>query len=212
MKVLMVAYDNESYITWFPQGVAYLASALRNAGHDIEIYQQDIFQYPDSHLTEYLDSKSFDVVMVSVIGGYYQYRKLNKISKAINNSKNRKKLKYIIGGHGPAAAPDYYLKKTKADVVGIGEGDITIVELFEAFQGKRKLEDVDGIAFFNQDNQYVQTRRRALIENIDEIDFPVYDLFDMTYYSLIRMPNIKPTERAIPVLSGRGCTFSCNFC
>lgn len=212
MKVLMVAYDNESYITWFPQGLAYLASALRNAGHDIEIYQQDIFHYPDAHLTEYLDNKSFDVVMVSVIGGYYQYRKLNKISKAVNDSKNRDKFKYLIGGHGPAAAPEYYLKKTKADVVGIGEGDITIVELFEAFEGKRKLEDVDGIAFLNEKNQYIQTKRRALIENIDEIDFPAYDLFDMTYYSLIRMPNIKPTERAIPVLSGRGCTFACNFC
>lgn len=212
MKVLMVAYDNESYITWFPQGLAYLASALRNAGHDIEIYQQDIFHYPDAHLTEYLDNKSFDVVMVSVIGGYYQYRKLNKISKAVNDSENRDKFKYIIGGHGPAAAPEYYLKKTKADVIGIGEGDITIVELFEAFEGKRKLEDVDGIAFLNEKNQYIQTKRRALIENIDEIDFPAYDLFDMTYYSLIRMPNIKPTERAIPVLSGRGCTFACNFC
>lgn len=89
MKILMVAYDNDSYITWFPQGLAYLASAARNAGHEIEVYQQDIFHWPDSHLTEYLDQHDFDVVEVSVIGGYYQYRKLMALSEAINASKKR---------------------------------------------------------------------------------------------------------------------------
>ena len=85
----MVAYDNSSYITWFPQGLTYLASAARNVGHQIEVYQQDIYHYPEEHLTDYLNKNDFDIVIVSVIGGYYQYRKLLKISTAINASKNR---------------------------------------------------------------------------------------------------------------------------
>lgn len=212
MKILMVAYDNDSYITWFPQGLAYLATAARNAGHEITVYQQDIFHWPDSHLTEYLDKNDFDVVEVSVIGGYYQYHKLMAISAAINASKKRGGIKYTIGGHGPAAAPEYFLKKTGADVVGIGEGEITFVELMEAFAGKRSLESVDGIAFIDSNGEYVRTRPRDLIENIDEIAWPAYDLFDITHYSLIRMPNIKGNERCMPVLSGRGCIFKCNFC
>ncbi|MCI8358443.1 MAG: radical SAM protein [Lachnospiraceae bacterium] len=212
MKILMVAYDNDSYITWFPQGLAYLASAARNAGHEIEVYQQDIFHWPDSHLTEYLDQHDFDVVEVSVIGGYYQYRKLMALSEAINASKKRGGLKYTIGGHGPAADPEYFLRKTGADVVGIGEGEITFVELMEAFEGKRSLESVDGIAYIDSEGKYVRTKERALIQNIDEISWPAYDLFDMTYYTLIRMPNINANERAIPMLSGRGCIFRCNFC
>lgn len=212
MKILMVAYDNDSYITWFPQGLAYLASAARNAGHEIEVYQQDIFHWPDSHLTEYLDQHDFDVVEVSVIGGYYQYRKLMALSEAINASKKRGRLKYTIGGHGPAADPEYFLRKTGADVVGIGEGEITFVELMEAFEGKRSLESVDGIAYIDSEGKYVRTKERALIQNIDEISWPAYDLFDMTYYTLIRMPNINANERAIPMLSGRGCIFRCNFC
>lgn len=212
MKILMVAYDNDSYITWFPQGLAYLASAARNAGHEIEVYQQDIFHWPDSHLTEYLDQHDFDVVEVSVIGGYYQYRKLMALSEAINASKRRGGLKYTIGGHGPAADPEYFLRKTGADVVGIGEGEITFVELMEAFEGKRSLESVDGIAYIDSEGKYVRTKERALIQNIDEISWPAYDLFDMTYYTLIRMPNINANERAIPMLSGRGCIFRCNFC
>lgn len=212
MKILMVAYDNDSYITWFPQGLAYLASAARNAGHEVTVYQQDIFHWPDSHLTEYLDANQFDVVEVSVIGGYYQYHKLMSISAAINASKARGGIKYTIGGHGPAAAPEYFLRKTGADIVGIGEGEITFVELLDAFEGKRSLESVDGIAFIDSEGKYIKTKPRELIKNIDEIAWPAYDLFDMTYYSLLRLPNIKGSERCMPVLSGRGCIFQCNFC
>ncbi len=214
MRILMVAYDNDSYITWFPQGLAYLASALRNAGHEVVVYQQDIYHWPDSHLTEYLDNNYFDVVEVSIIGGYYQYHKLLSLSAAINASQNRKRggVKYTIGGHGPAAAPEYFLRKTGADIVGIGEGEITFVELMDAFAGKRSLESVDGIAFLDADGNYIRTKERELIQDIDKITWPAYDLFDITHYSLLRLPNIKGNERCMPVLSGRGCIFKCNFC
>lgn len=212
MKILMVVYDNDSYVSWFPQGLAYLASAARNAGHSVSIYQQDIYHWPDSHLTEYLNDNMFDVVEVSVIGGYYQYRKLLSLSKAINASKNRKYFKYTIGGHGPAADPAFFLKRTGADFVGIGEGEITFVELLDAMGGAKTFESVDGIAYFNSQGDFVRTKPRELIKNIDEIIWPAYDLFDMTYYTMLRLPNIKGNERAIPMLSGRGCIFKCNFC
>ncbi len=208
----MVVYDNDSYISWFPQGLAYLASAARNAGHEVSVYQQDIYHWPDSHLTDYLDSNAFDVVEVSTIGGYYQYHKLLSLSEAINASRRRSHFRYTIGGHGPASDPRYFLSITGADVVGIGEGEITFVELMDAFAGKRSLESVDGIAFFDAGGNYVRTRARELIKNIDDIAWPAYDLFDMTHYSLLRLPNIKGNERCIPMLSGRGCIFSCNFC
>ncbi|GAI33426.1 unnamed protein product, partial [marine sediment metagenome] len=78
------AYDNDSYIHEFPMGLAYIASALRNAGHNVVIYNQDQFHYPESHLTNYLANNHFDVVGLGIIAGYYQYQKLLKISEAIN--------------------------------------------------------------------------------------------------------------------------------
>lgn len=212
MRILMVVYDNDSFLSWFPQGLAYLASAAMAAGHEVSVYQQDIYHYPDEHLTGYLNNNEFDVVMVSTIGGYYQYRKLLALSKAINNSHSRKNFKYLIGGHGPASEPEFFLRKTKADVVGIGEGEITIVELLDAIKGKRTYQSVDGIAYIDEHDCFVRTQRRELIQNVDEILMPAYELFDMTYYTMLRMPNIKPNERSIPMLSGRGCTFACNFC
>lgn len=106
MNILLVVYDNDSYIHWFPQGLAYIAAVLKRAGHNVVIYNQDLHHYPEAHLTKYLNDNYYDVVGVSVIGGYYQYRKLIKISAAINASRQRPK--YIIGGHGPSPDPEYF--------------------------------------------------------------------------------------------------------
>lgn len=208
-KILFVVYDNKSYVSWFPQGIAYLAGAVRDAGHEVTIYNQDIHHYTDEHLTKYLDENKFDVVAISTIGGYYQHDKLMDLSKAINASKNRPY--YIIGGHGPAPEVEYFLKKTKADVVGIGEGERTIVELIPALGDPEKLKTVKGIAYRVDDEVFV-TEKRELIANIDEIPMPAYDLFDMNYYRLLRLPGADATDFVMPMLSGRGCTFECNFC
>ncbi|MDK2820352.1 MAG: anaerobic magnesium-protoporphyrin monomethyl ester cyclase [Clostridia bacterium] len=209
MRILIVIYDNNSYISWFPQGLAYIASVCRNAGHEVIIYNQDVYHWPESHLLNLLNREKFDVVAVSVVGGYYQYRKLLKISEAINNAKYRPF--YMIGGHGPAPEPEYFLKKTKADVVVIGEGEITVLEILEAIKGERELSSIEGIAYL-ENGKCIQTPRRKLISDIDKIPFPAYDLFPMDHYTLLRMPHIENSERCMPVLSGRGCTFKCNFC
>lgn len=209
MRILLVVYDNGSYISWFPQGLAYIAAIYKKAGHEVFIYNQDVYHYTDEHLSEYIKKNSFDVVGVSVIAGYYQYRKLLRISEAINSVPNRPF--YIIGGHGPSPEPEYFLRKTGADAVVIGEGEKTAAELIDAIQGRKELAEVKGIAYL-KDDKLIVNERQPLIEDIDSIPFPAYEMFPMDHYSLLRMPNICGNERCIPVLSGRGCTFKCNFC
>ena len=209
MKVLLIVYDNASYIHWFPQGLAYISAALRAAGHDVCVYSQDAEHYPDAHLTAYLDEHHFDVVGLSVIGGYYQYRKLLGLSAAVNRSRQRPY--FIIGGHGPAPEPAYFLGKTQADAVVIGEGEKTVVELMDAIGDPHRLRDVKGIAFRDGENVTINPRR-DLIEDIESLAWPAYDLFPMQYYRLLRMPHTTPTDFVMPVLSGRGCNFECTFC
>jgi radical SAM superfamily enzyme YgiQ (UPF0313 family) len=209
MNILLVVYDNDSYIHWFPQGLAYIAAVLKHAGHSVSIYNQDLHHYPETHLTKYLNENYFDIVGVSIIGGYYQYRKLLKISEAINASHQRPK--YVIGGHGPSPDPDYFLKKTQADAVVIGEGERTILELIENMGKPGQLGQVLGIAWREGDN-VKQNDRRPLIVDVDSIPFPAYELFPMEYYRLLRMPHASNRDMVMPMLSGRGCTFKCNFC
>lgn len=209
MRILLVVYDNDSYIHWFPQGLAYIAAVLHKEGYDVEIYSQDKNHFPDWHLTEYLDKNRFDVVGVSVIAGYYQYRKLLGISDAINKSKQRPF--YIIGGHGPSPEPEFFMKKTESDAVVIGEGEKTIIDLLNALSNNRSLNNVQGIAF-RSGGGIVINKERFLIQDIDSIPFPAYHLFPIDYYRLLRMPHCSNSDFVMPVLSGRGCTFKCNFC
>ena len=191
-------------------GIGYLASYLRDAGHEITIYSQDVYHYPESHLTEYLTQNQFDVVGVGVIGGYYQYHKLLKISEAINKVPNRPF--YVIGGHGPAPEPEYFLKKTNADTVVIGEGEIITKNLLHALEKGDDLRGVKGLAFFDKEGKFVATERETVIPDLDEFPMPAYDLFPMNHYALVRAPNIKKNERCMPILSSRGCPYYCNFC
>ncbi len=208
MKILLVIYDNESFIHWFPQGLAYIAAVLKK-DNEIVIYNQDLHHYPDEHLTKYLDKNKFDVIGLSLVGGYYQYRKLLKLSEAINKSKNRPF--FMIGGHCVSAEPEYFLNKTNADVIIIGEGEDTSIELVNAVKSRNPLKDITGIAY-KENGKIIINPQRKLIKDIDSIPFPAYELFPIEYYRLVREPRTENTDFVMPVLSGRGCIYQCNFC
>ncbi len=210
MNILLIVYDNNSYIHFFPQGIAYIAAVLKRAGHRVIIYNQDVHHYPDTHLTQHLNENQYDMLGVGVVGGYYQYRKLLGLSAAINAAK--RKPYFVIGGHGPSPEPEFFLKKTGADVVVIGEGEETILELSAALGDPVRMKAVKGIAWRNGD-EVITNERRAVIADVDSIPLPAYELFPMEYYRLLRdHPHTEPSDFVLPMLSGRGCNFACNFC
>jgi anaerobic magnesium-protoporphyrin IX monomethyl ester cyclase len=210
MKILFIVYDNESFLSSFPLGIAYLASGLREKGCEVSIYPQDVYHLPETHLVEYLKNNYFDIVGVGVIGGYYQYRKLLKISQAINTIPNRRFF-YLLGGHGPSPEPEFFLRQTGADAVVMGEGEVVMSNLVDALGAGDNLAKVKGIAYRDGD-QVVINEREKLIEDVDGIPWPAWDLFHMDYYTMMRAPGIGLTERSQMVFTGRGCPFSCNFC
>ena len=208
-RVLFIVYDNGSYDQVFPMGVAALAAVLKKQGHEITLWNQDIHHYPDSSLTDYLDKNKFDVVILSLIAGYYQYQKMKNLSKAINNSKNRPF--YVMGGYGPTPEPEFFLKKSGCDVIGMGEGEVTIAKLMEAIENKTSLRNVPGIAWL-EDGKLQQTPRAPLVHNLDSLDWAPYELFDMKTYRMLRMPKCAPTDFVMSMMSARGCSFKCTFC
>ena len=208
-RVLFIIYDNGSYDNQFPMGVGALSAVLKPQGHEIKIWNQDIHHYPDSSLTDYLDKNKFDVVIISLIAGYYQYKKMKGLSKAINRSKQRPF--YMMGGYGPTPEPEFFLKKSGCDVVCMGEGETTIVKLIDAIENKTPLKEVPGIAWL--ENGKLQTTPRApLIHDLDSLPWYPYELFDMNHYRMQRLPKNKPMDFCFPMMSARGCSFKCTFC
>ena len=215
MKVLLATYDNDSYTCWFPQGLAAVAAVLREEGHEVDVWDQDIHHYPDWELTKVLDETVYDVIGISLIAGYWQYKKLLDLSEAIANSKNRPK-SYIIGGYGPTPEPEFFLKKTQADIVVMGEGEDTARELFRALENEESISEIKGIAYREEDHVTINDPRPLIeadkLDSLDRVPIPAYDLFDMSVYRLYHTKNCHKTDFTIPILSGRGCTFKCNFC
>jgi radical SAM superfamily enzyme YgiQ (UPF0313 family) len=208
-RVLFVVYDNGSYDNTFPMGVGALSAVLKRQGHEIKIWNQDIHHYSDDSLTDYLDENKFDVVIVSLIAGYYQYKKMKNLSKAINKSKQRPY--YLMGGYGPTPEPEFFLKKSGCDVVCMGEGEITIQKIMDAIENKISLRNVPGIAWL-ENGKLQQTARAPLIHNLDSLTWAPYELFDMKHYRMLRLTKSRPTDFCFPMMSARGCSFKCNFC
>lgn len=212
MKILLIAYDNDSHISFFPAGLAYIASSIRVEGHEVEVYQQDIYHYTEDHLVNYITRNKFDAVGVGGCGGYYQYRKIKAIAQAIDTIKE--KPLFWMGGHLPSPEPEYFLRKFKADIIMIGESDETVKEVLKVYEAGGDWSTVKGIAYLDSDKEgnYHLNERRPLIEDIDSIPLPAYDLFNMEHYVLYPQPNSSRTDRSVDIISGRGCPFKCNFC
>jgi len=209
LKVLLVVYDDGSYDHTFPMGLGSLAGVLKRDGHEITVWNQDMNHWPDDYLRTYLDENKFDVVVLSVIAGYYQYKKVNNLSKAINNSVNRPF--YAMGGYGPTPEPEFWIKKSGCDVVCMGEGEIIISKLMDAIENKKSLKTVPGVAWI-EDGKLQQTPRAPLIEDLDSLPPIPYELFPMHYYRMLRVPKVKGTDFVFPLMSARGCSFKCTFC
>lgn len=209
MKILIIAYDNGSYIGWFPHGLAYIAGSLLKNNYEVEVYQQDIYHYKPEHLTDLLNKGNYDVVMLGVIAGYYQYKKLLEISNAIKNSDCDPW--YILGGHGPNPEPEYFLRKTGADFIVMGEGELTIIDLLKNVNEYDRYKTIKGISYIDKNDIFVQTEPAPVLEDIDSF-LPAWELFDINYYALGRSPGMGSTDRMMPVISGRGCPYKCNFC
>jgi len=201
MKILIVIYDNGSYIHWFPLGAAYIASVLRKVGHKVMVYNKDFYHYPKGHLTRFLDENHFDIVMAGFVAGYWQYREILNIADDINASKDRPF--FVLGGHGPSPVPEFFIEKTKADAVVIGDAEETLAKVGD-------LSGISGIAYKDNGKVIINPRRPA--PDIDSLPFPAWDMFPMNYYALIREPHIRNDQRCFPVITARGCPFKCNFC
>jgi len=210
MKILLIIYDNNSYIHYFPLGIAYISSVLRNNKYDFNLYFQDVNHFNERHLSEYIKTIHFDVIAIGFIAGYFQFDKLLRISQVINRTQKRPQY-YILGGHGPSPEPEYFLKKMEADIIVHGEGEITFIELLNTISDKGDFSKVKGISY-KQEDKVLTTPKREVIKDIDSIPWPAYDLFPIEYYRLMRLPHTSNRDFSMPVLSSRGCPFHCTFC
>ncbi|MBU0728811.1 MAG: B12-binding domain-containing radical SAM protein [Proteobacteria bacterium] len=210
-KVLFIIHDVYQEDNQFPLGVAYMAAMLRNSGAEVTVCCQDIFHYSNEELAEkYLKSQEYDLIGIGFLAARF---KETVVSLCETVHKYKKGARIIFGGHGPSSEPEYVLKNTLGDLVAIGEAEQTIVEVLQLIVAGRDFQDVKGIAYKDETGEVHINERRKPIMRVDEIPFPAWDLFPMDIYTTNMQYHLQDEdEKAIQILTGRGCVNRCTFC
>lgn len=98
-----------------------------------------------------------------------------------------------------------------ADVVIVGEGEITLAAVLEAGvrPGGPALAEIPGLAFHDADGGLVETGRRPSMRDLDALPPPAWDLIDMERY---RAAWAQHGRFSMNMATTRGCPFHCNWC
>ena len=158
-------------------GMAYVASAVNRAGIDLEILDCDAHMWSLADIEQKIRPKKFDAVGIGTM--VFQYRWVRDVAALVK--KYHPNVPIMVGSTLSTSMPELLLRKTDVDIAVIGEADITIVELLRAIDRGESLTEVQGI-YFKRDGDIVKTPCRPVIQDINSIPSPNYDLFDMEIY------------------------------
>jgi len=205
-----------------PIGLMYIAAVLQREEVKVEILDAfiegsfektgDTFNVgmPFEQIKKEIESRKPDIVGIS---GPFTCQienalKVSNLVKEVNPN-----ILTVIGGPHVTLVPQEFLEEAKnVDVAVIGEGEYIMLEVVQAFENKKQLSQIQGIAY-RQNGKVVVTPSRPLIENLDELPYPAYDLVVMEQYLSPKKIGYRSfQDRAISMITSRGCPFNCCFC
>ena len=110
----------------------------------------------------------------------------------------------VMGGpHVSFCARETLKAYPQLDVIGLGEGERTIVELVRTANNGHTWTGVNGIAY-RKGSEICFTEKREPIENLDDLPAPDRRLLPLGRYRALGMP--------ISLTTSRGCPHKCIFC
>tara|TARA_Y100000815_G_C13307715_1_gene487179 strand:- start:52 stop:1674 length:1623 start_codon:yes stop_codon:yes gene_type:complete len=224
LKVLLISPMYNSSIVAPCLGLGYLASALKKNGHDVLILDglREKIEYNPSE---------WDIVGVSAMSTYFP-ECIEEVKKAKSYG-----LKTIIGGPHIICDPIQSLIDSGADYAAIGEGERTMTQLAAGLPPAQ----VDGLAYWNngkvvqskqsdsmigetesgattflmKENMYtlqVGKLKRDFQLNIDDFGRPDWSSIDPRTYPVAPHGMIAHAHPIAPIITTRGCPYSCTYC
>ncbi len=186
-----------------PLGILYICSHLRQKGLNAEVF--------DSTFSS--RQQLWDLLKQgppSILGIYANLMTRSNVVEILGVAKELG-WQTLVGGPEPGAYVNEYLA-AGADVVVIGEGELTLEELVPALHSHRleKLHQIDGIAFQGQDGEVVRTKPREQIKDIDAQPWPAREVIDMARY--VEVWREHHGKGSVSLITARGCPYHCRWC
>ena len=134
----------------------------------------------------------------------FQFDTSRKIAELIK--KENQETKIALGGYHATLMYDEISNSSYSELFDFlvrGEGDLSFNELLEACEGKRSLNNIQGISY-KENGKFVHNTPRSL-EDLNKIKLPARGkrVFKGYHYYTFTLDIVE---------SSRGCTMPCNFC
>jgi len=188
-----------------PLGMLYLGAMLEQNGHNVEIL--------DYHMEDVTKEQLKKSLVSSNAVGMTIYT--DELIPAVNISTMVKQIDpdipLIIGGPHCSFVQEHALKDIPyADISVVGEGEHVILDIAKYIQGKKKLSDIHGI-YYRDNNLINKGKPIEVIDNLDVLPFPAHSLVDKYDYGDFPF-GFKLKKKVTAIETSRGCTFKCRFC
>jgi len=180
-----------------PLAVLCLAAWLREKGN----YDKQV-KVLDANVRNVLprDFSGAVVVGISAMTGY-QVKHGLRIASMIREANPEAMI--VWGGIHPSLLPEQTAAHPLVDLVVIGEGEQTFLEVVDALFHGGDLADIPGSHLPREGRSITEVKRRDFIK-LDDMPLPAYELVNMSDYAGI--------ENQFDYQSSRGCPFKCGFC
>jgi len=182
-----------------PLGIAFLAAALEEAGIEVRILDLVVSPYRQERLQSLLQSFSPQLVGVTAVTmTFYDaievVREVKKIGPGI--------LTIMGGPHVSFCAAETLKSYPELDLIAIGEGERTLVELAGEASNPANWTSIPGLAF-RQKGEVVFTAPRDWLD-VNSLPLPARHLLPLGRYRALKT--------AISMTTSRGCPCRCIFC
>ena len=199
--------EQASASPYFPLGLLYLASYVRDNGHEVAIFD-GTFEADETSFARRLAAEQPDAVGIAAL------LPNRDIALRLAATARDAGVPVIFGGPDATKYPWRYLAFPQVDVVVHHEGELTItrlLDLLDAGQFNREtfVQEL-GIAYRDECGDPVVNPPRPNIENLDELPMPARDLINMDRY----LDTWRETNgySSLTVSTARGCPYGCEWC
>lgn len=192
MKVLFLSFD---YLTQ-PLGIAHLAAALHQAGHEAEVAALGDLARQEALLRHFKPQ----ILCLSLITGQH----VLFVERARQIKAAHPHLLILAGGPHPTFYPEC-LQEPCLDAICRGEGDRALPAFVDAVASRGALpESLANWWIKRPDGSFSCGEVAPLVGDLDRLPFPDRAIFDRA------CPGARPV--AVFVMASRGCPFNCSYC
>jgi len=210
MRVLLVRPPSFKMPIVIPNiGLGYLASVLRKNGHLVTILDCAKERMDHKIFREYLNKKKPDVLGIQTYTcDFSSSKKCVDIAKELNNDTIT-----VIGGPHPSGDPVGTMEVFKnSDFAFQGEAELGLPKLLEYIESENaaKFDSIEGLIY--RHGARVIVNPRGCLSNLDDIPFPSWDLMDLATYPDAPHGTFSKSLPIAPIITSRGCPFTCTYC